>query len=173
MARRHRFAGVVLTALVLAACGDRHASAPPAPKELTGEEIGYFCKMVVVDHSGPKGQIFLADAADPLWFTSVRDTLAFTRLPDEPKTIRAIYVTDEGAASWDHPEPGTWVDATRAWFVIDTDKRGGMGAPEVVPFRERSAADRFAGLHHGKVVNFEGVPTDRLLGSGTVADHGH
>ena len=171
MARHHCLTGVVLAALVLGGCGERHAPAAPSPKELTGNEIGYFCKMVVVDHKGPKGQIFLSDAADPLWFTSVRDTLAFTRLPDEPKDILAIYVTDEGAASWDHPEPGTWVDATRAWFVIDSDERGGMGGPEVVPFRERSAAERFAGLHHGRVVDYSSVPTDRLLGSVTAQDH--
>ena len=168
---RHAFAGSVLAALLLAACGKQTAPAPPPPKELTGDEVGYFCKMVVVEHKGPKGQIFVGDAIEPLWFTSVRDALAFTRLPDEPKDIRAIYVTDEAIASWDHPEPGTWVDATHAWYVIDSDKKGGMGAPEVVPFSQKPAAEHFADLHHGRVVDYRSVPTDHLLGSATAVDH--
>jgi copper chaperone NosL len=158
---------VVTFVALLLGCERRQPSTPPPPQDLTGEEIGYFCKMVVVEHKGPKGQIFLDNVKAPLWFTSVRDTLAFTRLPDEPKDIRAIYVTDEGAASWDHPEPGTWVDATRAWYVIDSDKRGGMGAPEVVPFRERVAAVKFSEMHHGRVVDYASVPIGNLLGSGT------
>ena len=36
---------------------------------------------------------------------------AFTFLPDEPKSVVALYVNDMGQANWDSPEAGTWIDA--------------------------------------------------------------
>jgi copper chaperone NosL len=131
--------------------------------ELTADAIGYYCNMIVVNHDGPKGQIFLSDHDEPLWFTSVRDTLAYTMLPDEPRNIAAIYVNDMGRASWDQPEPGTWIDARQAWYVLGSKMTGGMGAPEAVPFRERAAAEAFAATRGGEVLAFDAVPQDRIL----------
>jgi hypothetical protein len=48
----------------------------------------------VLDHPGPNGQIFIKGQAEPVWFASVRDTVAFTLLPEEPKDVTAIYVND-------------------------------------------------------------------------------
>ena len=72
--------GVAVLGLLLGACedDDRVAEAPP-PRDLTREAIGHYCNMIVVDHLGPKGQIFVRGVAEPVWFTSVRDTIAFTR----------------------------------------------------------------------------------------------
>ena len=156
---------LLLTALVLSACESASRGEKPPPRELTGDETGYFCDMLVRSHHGPKGQIFIASRAEPLWFTSVRDTLAFTRLPDEPRTIHAIYVTDVGRASWDRPEPGAWVDAEDAWNVVGSNGTGGMGAAEVVPFKDRAQAREFATRHGGVVTDLESVPTDQLLGT--------
>jgi copper chaperone NosL len=122
--------------------------------------------MLVADHPGPKGQIFLEGAATPIWFTSVRDTLAFTRLPEEPKNLAAIYVNDMGkAANWEHPGPGTWIAASGAFFVAGSDARGGMGAPEIVPFGDRSAADRFRAEHGGEIYALDEVPEHYVLGA--------
>jgi copper chaperone NosL len=38
-----------------------------------------------------------------------------------------------------------------------------MGAPEAVPFAERSAAKAFATRHGGEVVSFDLVPRDYVL----------
>src|SRR3546814_20771823 len=74
--------------------------------------------MTVTEHPGPKGQVFLKGTAEPLWFSSVRDTLAFTMLPGEPRTVAALYVNDmSGAADWTAPSPGAWVLADDAVFV--------------------------------------------------------
>ena len=136
-----------------------------APEELTRDAIGYFCQMTVLDHNGPKGQIFLADRQQPLWFTSVRDTIAFTLLPGEPKNIAAIYVTDIGRASWDQPEPGTWIDARTAFYVVGSDRVGGMQTPEVVPFNSGEDAALFIKEHGGRVYTFDSIPRENILES--------
>lgn len=150
----------------LAGCGKEAAPPPaPLPDEVTYAAIGHYCGMPLADHEGPKGQIHLKGQDEPVWFSSVRDTIAFTRLPEEPRDITAIYVNDMGRAkSWAHPEPGTWTDGRKAWFVIDSDMRGGMGAPEAIPFSEKSAADAFRALHHGRVVRLTEIPDSYVLG---------
>jgi copper chaperone NosL len=50
--------------------------------------------MTLGEHPGPKGQIFVRDRAEPYWFATVRETVAFTLLPEMPKGIVAIYVSD-------------------------------------------------------------------------------
>ncbi len=155
---------VLAVLLLLPACGEDQRVEAPDPQELTREAIGHYCNMIVEDHPGPKGQIFLTDRAEPIWFSSVRDTVAFTRLPEEAKNIAAIYVNDMGRASWAAPEAGTWIDARAAWYVIGSGRRGGMGAPETVPFSERPAAEAFAAEHGGTVVAFADIPADAVLG---------
>ena len=86
--------GALLAALALAGCNEQVAEAPPPPHELTAEAIGRYCGMNVLEHTGPKGQIILASRIDPVWFSSARDAFSFTMLPEEPKDIRAIYVSD-------------------------------------------------------------------------------
>ena len=84
--------------------------------------------MILVDHPGPKAQIFLASRADPLWFTQVRDAIAFTRLPEEPRDITAIWVNDMGrTTNWEAPEAGAWAEARSAWFVIGSGQAGRHG----------------------------------------------
>ena len=163
--------------ILLPACGEERSAEIPEPRELTRAAVGHYCNMIVEDHPGPKGQIFLSDRADPIWFSSVRDTFAFTLLPEEAKNIAAIYVNDMGRASWAAPEAGTWIDAKTAWYVIGSGRRGGMGAPETVPFAARSAAESFVAEHGGTVVAFADVPADAVLGevrdSEDPATHGH
>jgi copper chaperone NosL len=154
--------------LVVAGCDEAPtfgAGAVPVAAALGADAIGYYCNMTVADHPGPKGQVFLSGEDQPLWFSSVRDTLAFTRLPGEPKNIAALYVNDMGRASWDNPEPGTWIDARSAWYVVGSGLRGGMGAPEVVPFAERAAAGAFAVRHGGAVLDFSSIADDAVVGA--------
>lgn len=148
--------------LLAAACGEEETAALP-PQELTRDAIGHYCGMIVADHPGPKAQIFLSGADEPLWFSSVRDALAFTVLPEEPKSVAAIYVNDMGRAEWGSPEPGTWIDAKSAWYVIGSDRTGGMGAPETAPFGERQQAEAFVTRHGGRIVAFADIPADYVL----------
>ncbi len=156
---------LALIVLPLAACGDEGDKPPPPAVELTQDAIGYYCNMVVAEHMGPKGQIHLAGTAEPLWFSSVRDAIAFTMLPEEVKSIAAIYVNDMAVADWDSPEPGSWIEARDAWYVVGSSKAGGMGAPEAVPFSKQEAAREFAGFYGGEVMAFAAVPEDFILGA--------
>jgi copper chaperone NosL len=177
--RRIALVPVLAGALALGGCNDRTtAEAPPPPHELTQAAIGNYCGMNVLEHPGPKGQIILASRIEPVWFSSARDVFSFTLLPEEPKDIRAIYVSDMGKApTWEKPGAGNWVDARKASFVIGSRVRGGMGAEETVPFSEREAADKFAAENGGRVVAFAEVPREYVLGSGEAtaplhAEHG-
>lgn len=156
---------VSLAVLLSVSCGEQTPRVLPVAQELTRDAVGYFCGMTVLDHNGPKGQIFLTDREQPLWFTSVRDTLAFTRLPGEPKNITAIYVTDIAQASWDQPEPGTWIDARKAVYVVGSDRLGGMNTPELVPFKTREAAEEFMKQHGGKISVFDEIPGEYIIES--------
>ena len=93
----------------------------------------------------------------------VRDALAYQRMPEQASAISVIYVNDMGAASsWEQPGATNWIKATEAHYVIGSSRRGGMGAPELVPFRARAAADTFASEHGGRVIGY-GEITDEMV----------
>lgn len=165
MRRRAAFALLLPGLVLLAACGDEEADAIPPPAPLTRHAVGHFCGMTLVEHAGPKGQAWLRGADTPLWFSSARDAIAFTHLAENPKAIRAVYVSDMAKATdWDDPGATNWVEARRAVYVLGSDRRGGMGAEEAVPFSDRAAAERFAADHGGRVLGFAEIPRDWALG---------
>lgn len=145
-------------------CEKQPGIATPEPHTLTRDASGYYCLMTVVYHKGPKGQIILSDGKVN-WFTSVRDTIAFTLLPEEPKNIAAIYVNDMSQANWDNPGEDNWIDARSAWYVIGSQRVGGMGAAEAVPFASQPSAQAFTEKHGGKMVAFKDIPPDYILES--------
>ena len=157
------WASAIPLALLLAACAEAPPPEPPPPLNLTGDEIGHYCNMIVVNHDGPKGQVFVQGRDAPYWFTSVLDTFMFTRLPDQPNQPTAIYVTDLGQAQWDQPEPDTWIDAEQALYVVGSDRKGGMGAPELAPFSQRPAAEAFVAEHGGQILAYEEITDERLF----------
>ena len=179
-ARTARTLCAALTLLALAAC--KEEAEKPAAQTLTDAAIGRYCGMMLTEHEGPKGQILLKGIDEPVWFSSARDTLAFTLLPEEPKDIAAIYVSDMGAAaSWADPGPDNWTDAKAASFVIGSTAEGGMGGSEAVPFADPAKAAAFAAEHGGEVVTFDAIPADYVLGGQTGTEqpgeeapgHGH
>lgn len=153
----------VLVTLTLSAC--KEEAAKPEPQTLTDEAVGRYCGMMLAEHEGPKGQVFVQGISEPLWFSSVRDAVAFTLLPEEPKDIAAIYVSDMGAAaSWAHPGPDNWTDARTASFVVGGSAEGGMGGAEAVPFADKARAETFAAETGGRVVAFDAIPPEYVLG---------
>jgi len=157
-------AALVIAVLALAACDRTKPADTPPPAPYDAAAVGHFCGMTLGEHPGPKGQIWVESQATPYWFTSVRDTIAFTLLPEEPHGIRAIYVSDMAkASSWAHAEDGGWVEARKAFFVIESHLSGGMGLPEEVPFSDKSAAEDFARKSGGRVVSFNDIPKDNIL----------
>ncbi len=161
MKRRAFLLGLTL----LAACkpGDPAADAP-RPRDVTDASAAQFCGMTLTEHAGPKGQIFVQGLPDPYWFATVRDAFGFTMLQETPKAISAIYVSDMARAkNWDQPEPGMWVEAHQAYFVIGSRRRSGMDTDEAIPFSDVAAARAFADANGGRIVGFSEMPRDYIL----------
>jgi copper chaperone NosL len=154
---------IVVLAFLLVACEKSPVLEVPPAQTLTREASGYYCLMTVVNHSGPKGQIILADQPQALWFTSVRDTIAFTLSPEEPKNIAAIYVNDMTDADWNNPGADNWIEADKAWYVTGSKQSGGMGAPEAIPFSTKENAALFAQQQGGTVYAFSEIPHEYIL----------
>ena len=65
--------------------------------------------------------------------------------------------------NWEKPGTTNWVDARKAFFVIGSRMKGGMGADEAVPFSAKEAAETFASENGGRVLAFAEVPEDYVL----------
>jgi copper chaperone NosL len=142
--------------------GDGGASVP-APRPLALDATAQFCGMTLAEHAGPKGQIFVRDREDPYWFATVRETVAFTLLPEMPKDIVAVYVSDL-SRSKNPDQPEAWVLAKSAWFVIDSGKHSGMDTREAMPFGDEAASQRFASANGGRVVRLADIPQSYIFG---------
>ncbi|GIX16152.1 MAG: NosL protein [Rhodothalassiaceae bacterium] len=154
---------LLLCGLLLAACGTREA---PAPVPIDDEAVGHFCGMLLVNHPGPKAQIWIAGRNRPLWFASVADGFAYLAAGEREGRVLAVYVQDMGrAASWEDPGRDAWIRAEDAFYVEGSDRRGGMGAPELVPFADRAAAEAFRARHGGRIIRFADARALPLLGT--------
>lgn len=152
--------------LALSACNEQSAKqAVPAPVAMTEEAVGHYCNMTILEHTGPKAQVHLERLLFPLFFSQVRDAIAFMRLPEETQDAVVIYVNDMGKSKqWDFPGDDTWIDIRQAYFVINSNRTGGMGAPETIPFGTEAAATSFSGKHGGEVVRLTEIPDAYVLG---------
>jgi copper chaperone NosL len=154
---------LALTLLALGACRDEVAALPD-PVTMTAEAVGHYCQMNVLEHPGPKAQVHLVGLANPLFFSQVRDAIAYQRMPEQSHAIRAIYVSDMGGGTdWDNPGTDNWIMATTAHYVIGAAIAGGMGAPELVPFSTLSEAQAFARENGGRVAALTEIPDDLVL----------
>ena len=157
----------LIALLALAACKEDQAGLPP-PVPMSESAVGYFCQMNVVEHPGPKGQAHLdGQPGKPLFFSQVRDTIAFMRMPEREGRVLAVYVSDMGAApSWEDPGINNWTLIDKASFVVGSDADGGMGTPEIVPFADPAKAQAFAARHGGKVMALKDIPDEAVFADG-------
>ena len=153
---------ILLALLLLGAC--RAEPEAPPPTAMTPESVGHYCQMNVLEHPGPKAQVHLKDVLDPLFFSQVRDAIAYQRMPEQAAEIDAIYVSDMAhAPSWDQPGAENWVALDQAVFVVGSSRTGGMGAAETVPFSDPKAAAAFAAQFGGQVMALEDIPDAEVL----------
>lgn len=152
----------LLLILALSACRD-DAAPRPDPVAMTDEATGHFCQMNLTEHPGPKAQVHLSGIPHPLFFSQVRDAVAFKLLPEQDGLIAAIYVSDMAAGPWDAPGATNWIAAEDAFYVTGSDQPGGMGTPELIPFGTESAARSFADTHHGTVQRLDDIPAEVVL----------
>lgn len=151
-------------ALPLAACKEEVVQ-DISPVEFTDQTIGHYCQMNLTEHPGPKAQVHLEGIPDPLFFSQVRDAIAFTRAPEQVAPILAVQVNDMArpGATWEVPGVGNWIEAEGAWFVLGSRREGGMGAPEAVPFSTREAAEAFRTAEGGTLMRLSDIPDDMVL----------
>ena len=150
--------------LALAACSEDETAVLPPPVTMTEEALGHFCQMNLTEHPGPKAQVHLDGVLAPLFFSQVRDAVAYQRMPEQSHAIIAIYVNDMGRAeSWDEPGVDNWLLAENAHFVVGSDAVGGMAAPELVPFGDRTAALAFTAERGGTVLQLAEIPDAEVL----------
>lgn len=161
----NRALALLLPLALLMGCKDDVASlAIPEPLVLTEEAAGHYCQMVILEHQGPKGQVHLAGFPAPLWFSQVRDGIAYLKSPEQTAEILVLYVNDMGkAVSWQEPGEDNWIDATTAFFIVGSDAIGGMGAPEIAPFSDRAKAEEFKNLHGGEIMLLAEIPAELVL----------
>lgn len=160
-----KLTSILLTALLaLVACNEDETASRPAPVAMTEEALGHYCQMTLVEHPGPKAQIHLAGMPAPLFFSQVRDAIAYQRMPEQSHAITAIYVNDMAAApSWEAPGIDNWLLAENALFVVGSDAKGGMAAPELVPFSSRTAAEAFKAERGGAILSLAEIPDAEVL----------
>lgn len=161
----NRLALILALSATLAGCKEEVAQ-DLTPVDMTAETLGHFCQMNLLEHPGPKAQIhFEGQPGTPLYFSQVRDAIAYQRMPEQSLPVLAIYVNDMGApgATWDVPGQGNWIAADTAFYVLGSAREGGMGAPETVPFATREAAEAFAQAEGGTVMTLAGIPDEAVL----------
>lgn len=154
-----RTAATLLVAMgLLVACGPEEEATAPPPEPLTADATGFFCRMGIAEHAGPKAQLFVADRAGALWFPSVRDLFTYLRLPDVDGRMVGAWVSDTArlGPGGDVPDDA-WVDARAAFYVLDSGYDGGMGRSEAVPFRDEAAARAFIAREGGRLARFEDI----------------
>lgn len=155
---------ICVALMALAACREDTA-ALPVPVAMTAESTGHYCQMELLEHPGPKAQAHLAGMEHPLFFSQVRDVVAYQRMPEQSHVVRVAYVSDMGAAgaSWEQPGATNWIAATEAFYVVGSALVGGMGAPELVPFSRIEDAQAFADRHGGQVMRLDQIPDSAVL----------
>ena len=155
---------IALAVLALAGCKEEVASLPN-PVALSAEAVGHYCQMDLLEHPGPKAQVHLEGLLDPLFFSQVRDAIAYQRMPEQSHAITAIYVNDMAAAgaTWENPGAENWIVAATAFYVMGSDMAGGMDAPELVPFLRAEDAAAFTAERGGQVVTLAEVTDADVL----------
>lgn len=154
-----------VTALMLLSACKEEVVQSTAPQDMTPETLGHYCQMNLLEHPGPKAQVFLEGNAAPLFFSQVRDAIAYMRGPEQVAPILAVYVNDMGTtgATWDRPGEGNWIVADKAFYVLGSTRAGGMGAPEAVPFSSRERAEDFVLAEGGRVLTLADITDDMVL----------
>lgn len=157
---------VPLCLALLAACQQEAAEKPQAVA-MTEVAVGHFCQMNLLEHEGPKAQVLLEGMPGDgvLFFSQVRDAIAYMRAPEQIAPILAVYVNDMGAkgATWQDPGAGNWIAADAAFYVVGSPRPGAMGVAETIPFASRDTAERFAMAEGGRVLTLAEITDGMVL----------
>ncbi|MBF0184077.1 MAG: nitrous oxide reductase accessory protein NosL [Magnetococcales bacterium] len=148
--------------LILSACTPPQDPIPIA-RDPGKSAVGYYCGMNLIEHPGPKGQLYVAGVPDPYWFSSVRDLFVYLQNEGSTRRILAIYVHDMGRTDWQQPRSDSWMVASEAHFVTGSRRDGGMGGSEMVPFGDTAAAETFIKQYGGRLLSYQEALSSNLF----------
>ena len=116
--------------------------------------------MIIIDYSGPKGQILWNDGSRT-FYCEARE--GFYELFDvlNSKKILAFFVQDFSNVNWGS-YVDKWINSKDAIFVIDSSINGAMGV-SYVPFSSIDAALNFKNIFGGNILNFSDINLDILI----------
>ncbi|MBF0310099.1 MAG: nitrous oxide reductase accessory protein NosL [Magnetococcales bacterium] len=154
--------GWLVGLLLLVQCSNGSSPLPP-PQEPGPEAVGYYCGMNLREHEGPKGQAYVAGEKEALWFTSVRDTLAYLHSEGATQRLLAVYVNNMARSPWSRPGPENWLEAKSAIYVLDSRQTGGMGGSEIVPFATTGEAMAFVEKNGGYLADYPAIPRKAIF----------
>ncbi|WP_417846022.1 nitrous oxide reductase accessory protein NosL [Thalassospira povalilytica] len=160
---------IVINLMFLVGCQQQTEETMPPPVAMTEEAVGHFCQMDILEHAGPKAQIHLDGLPYPLFFSQVRDGIAYERMPEQNYKISAIYVSDMSKAhDWENVGRENWIPASSAHYVVASTMTGGMGASELVPFSDQDDARKFVARHGGQIMRLDDIDDALVLNNTTV-----
>lgn len=152
---------VAFAAVALAACGQGELPEKVVPIEITQGTSCSLDGMLLADYPGPKAQIFYAGQTEPEFFCDTVEMFHVYLKPEQVRPVRGLFVQDMGRADWDEPRDH-WIDATGAYYVHGSKRRGSMG-PTIASFAAEGDAAKFAAQYGGKVYRFADVTPDMVV----------
>jgi len=135
--------------MMLVGCERSQDLSTAFPQPLTRAAVCAADGMILVDHPGPKGQLLLRDG-ETLYYCDTREFFEALHSPELRPRIAKRWVQPFDQRSWDSFEDG-WAEPDELLYVLASRRMGSMG-PTIVPFRERSEADRFIAREGGRVL---------------------
>ncbi len=161
---------VFLLALSLGGCGKSETSAKPQlPVAIDSGDECHVCGMTISHFPGPKGEAYVRGATKPFKFCSTRDLFSWLLQPENKVAATKIYVHDMGSTAWKHPADNAFIDARKAWYVVDQPMKGAMG-PTLASFAGKDQAEAFIQAHGGRLLRYQDISLALLAELG---DDGH
>lgn len=159
-----RYLIIILSILAITGCGETPTELQLAQQAMAIEshEECHLCGMIISGFPGPKGQLYERGNKNNLKFCSTRDMFAYLLDPEHQHAIQTSYVHDMTVTPWEHPEAETYIDATKAWYVVGHNRKGAMG-PTLASFSDPKVAASFAEEFGGQVYAFDDIDQQLLL----------
>jgi len=161
--------GMIVIALIfISGCSKQNVATNQPPVNIKSGDESAVCGMYITYQPGPRGELYLVglDVKPKLLkFGSTSSMFTYMHQPDVKNLLGSVYVQNVGEPgfNWRHPskKASSFIDARKAWYVINQDVCGSMG-PTLAPFLSRHDAIVFSRKHGGKIVSFKQV-TPQLL----------
>lgn len=160
---RRRFLLASAAAGLLSACGQGpRTAALPDPVAFDDETLCILDGLRLIDHPGPKAQIFWTGRDTPDFYCDTVEMFhVFLATAQRESRIRALYVQDMRDNDWYAPR-GQWMNARDALYVQGSSRLAAMG-PTLASFSQQSAADSFAREFGGQILRFDQIDADMVV----------